>query len=58
MFRTLKLLIYALIAAAIIFLYWFVPKYSYIRKNPSYCTNLTKHLYYCGANASLEKLFK
>lgn len=58
MFRTLKYLVYALIAAAIIFLYWFLPKYSYIHKNPSYCTNLTQHLYYCGNNAGLDKLFK
>jgi hypothetical protein len=41
----------------IAFLYWFLPKYSFINKNPGYCVNLTKHLYYCGNEAGLDKLF-
>lgn len=57
MFKFLKLLLYFVIAAGIVFLYWFLPKYSFIHKNPGYCVNLTKHLYYCGNEAGLDKLF-
>ncbi len=58
MFHLLKYLIYALIAAAIVFLYWYYPKYSFVKKNPSFCTNLTKNIYYCGSSSEAEKLFK
>lgn len=57
MFKFLKILFYILIAAGIVFLYWFLPKYSFINKNPGYCVNLTSHLYYCGNQAGLDKLF-
>jgi len=57
MFKLLKLLFYALIIALIAFLYWFLPKYSFVQKNPGYCVNLTQHLYYCGSGADLQKLF-
>jgi hypothetical protein len=58
MLRTAKHILYFLIVVGIVFLYWFLPKYSYIHKNPSFCTSLTKHLYYCGSNAGLDKLFQ
>ena len=57
MFKILKIAVYVLIAAGIIFLYWFLPKYSYVNKNPGYCVNLTSNLYYCGNQAGLDKLF-
>ncbi len=58
MFKFLKLLFYAALIALGLFLYWFLPKYSFVQKNKGYCTNLTDHLYYCGTEADLETLFK
>jgi hypothetical protein len=58
MFKSLKYLFYALLILAVLFLYWFLPKYSFIHKNPGYCTNLTSHIYYCGNQAGLDRLFK
>lgn len=55
--KLFKLTFYFLIAAAIVFLYWFLPKYSFIAKNPGYCVNLTNNIYYCGSQAGLDKLF-
>jgi hypothetical protein len=52
-----KLTLYALIGATIIFLYWFLPKYSLVQKNPGYCAPLTDHLYYCGTEADLGSMF-
>lgn len=57
MFKLLKYFFYAVIFLILYFLYWFLPKYSYIHKNPGFCVNLTSHLYYCGNNAGLDKLF-
>lgn len=57
MFKLLKYFFYAVIFLILYFLYWFLPKYSYIHKNPGFCVNLTSHLYYCGNNAELDKLF-
>ena len=55
--KTLKRVLIVLLVLAAAFLYWFLPKYSFVRKNPGYCTNLTSHIYYCGNQAGLEKLF-
>lgn len=57
MLKHLKILLYLIIILIILFLYWFLPKYSYVSKNPGYCVNLTSHLYYCGNQAGLDKLF-
>ena len=57
MVKHLKHLLYLTIVVILIFLYWFIPKYSYIAKNPGFCVNLTKNLYYCGSNANMDKLF-
>jgi hypothetical protein len=57
MLKILKIIFYTVIVIAIIFLYWFLPKYSYVSKNPGYCVNLTSHIYYCGNNSGLDKLF-
>lgn len=57
MFTLLKYLFYGLIILMAVFLYWFLPKYSFIHKNPGYCVNLTSNLYYCGNNAGLDTLF-
>jgi len=57
MLKRFKYFFYLLIILLIAFLYWFLPKYSFINKNPGYCVNLTKHLYYCGNEAGLDKLF-
>ena len=58
MLRITKYVIYLLIALAIWGLFWFLPKYSYVQKNPGYCANLTKHLYYCGTQADLKQMFE
>jgi len=57
MFKFLKIFFYVVIVLVIGFLYWFLPKYSFVSKNPGYCVNLTQHLYYCGNQAGLDKLF-
>jgi hypothetical protein len=57
MFHLLKFGFYALVIALVIFLYWFLPKYSYVQKNPGYCVNLTRNLYYCGTSADLQSFF-
>jgi hypothetical protein len=58
MFRLLKWFFYLVIIFIIVVLYWFLPKYSYIQKNPGYCVNLTGNFYYCGNDAGLDNLFK
>ena len=58
MFRIAKYLLYAALAVGIVFLFWFLPKYSYVQKNPGYCVNLTQHLYYCGSDADLKATFE
>lgn len=57
MLKPLKWIFYLIVAAVVIFLYWFLPKYSYVAKNPGFCVNLTSHIYYCGNEAGLDKLF-
>ncbi len=57
MLKFLKLILYLAIGGAVLFLYWFLPKYSFINKNPGYCVALTKNLYYCGNNAALDTFF-
>lgn len=57
MVKLLKTFFYTVLILVIIFLYWFLPKYSFVSKNPGYCVNLTKNIYYCGNNAGLDKLF-
>lgn len=58
MLKIAKYLVYLGIIAIIAGLFWFLPKYSYVQKNPGYCANLTKHLYYCGTQADLKKMFE
>ena len=58
MFKIAKYLVYLGIVAVVIGLFWFMPKYSYVQKNPGYCVNLTKNLYYCGTNADLKSTFE
>jgi hypothetical protein len=58
MFKIAKYLIYLLIGLAIYGLIWFVPKYNYVKKNPGYCANLTKNLYYCGDESDLKQVFE
>lgn len=57
MFKIIKYIIYLAILALVILLYWLAPKYSYVKKNPGYCVNLTKNLYYCGSEADLKSMF-
>ncbi len=52
-----KFTLYAIIIAAVGFLYWFLPKYTLIRENPGYCAQLTEHLFYCGSQAGLGEVF-
>lgn len=57
MFKVAKWFIYLLVIAGIAFIFWFLPKYSFVQKNPGFCTNLTEHLYYCGTSADLKSMF-
>ena len=57
MFKIIKYTGYIAIVAIVVFLYWFLPKYSFVQKNPGYCAPLTEHLYYCGTGADLQSLF-
>ena len=57
MLKLLKRVFIGILILAGIFLYWFLPKYSFVSKNPGYCVNLTAHIYYCGNNAGLDKIF-
>lgn len=57
MFHLTKYLFYLIIAAVIVGLVWFLPKYSYVQKNPGYCVNLTEHLYYCGTESNIKEIF-
>lgn len=58
MFKLLKLLFIVLIIGVVIFLYWFLPKYNFIQKNPSFCVALTQNIFYCGGGADMNKLFE
>lgn len=58
MFKIIKYALYLGIAALVVGLFWFMPKYSYVQKNPGYCANLTKNLYYCGDTADLKSTFE
>jgi hypothetical protein len=58
MLRISKYVFYVLIGLVIWGLFWFLPKYSYVQKNPGYCVNLTQHLYYCGTQADLKEMFE
>ncbi|MEZ4180285.1 MAG: hypothetical protein R3B41_02060 [Candidatus Doudnabacteria bacterium] len=57
MLHLLKYIFYILIIALVGLAIWFVPKYSYVKKNPGYCVNLTKNLYYCGDQSNLNEVF-
>lgn len=57
MFKILKIIFYLALIGLALFLYWFIPKYSYVQKNQGFCVNLTKHLYYCGSGADLNSTF-
>ena len=57
-FKLFKHLVFILLIALAVFAYWFVPKYSFVKNNPGYCTHLTAQIYYCGIDANLESMFK
>ncbi len=57
MFKLLKIFFYALIVLVIGFLYWFLPKYNFIHKNPQYCVKISDHIYYCGTNSNIDKFY-
>ncbi len=57
MLHLTKYLFYLIVAAVVVGLIWFLPKYSYVQKNPGYCVNLTKHLYYCGTDSDINAVF-
>lgn len=58
MFRIIKYSIILLAALALFGYLWALPKLEFIRKNPSFCTKLTKNLYYCGDKADAQQLFE
>jgi hypothetical protein len=58
MFRAIKTVFVILIIATVAFLYWFLPKYNFIKKNPSFCVALSNNVYYCGGTAQMQKLFE
>lgn len=58
MFHFIKHLIYLAIVIGVVGYLWFLPKLNYIRKNPGYCAELTKNLYWCGNAAEVDKFFQ
>lgn len=57
MLHIAKYIFYLVIAGAVIFLVWFLPKYSYIQKNPGYCVALTNNFYYCGNDSNISDIY-
>jgi hypothetical protein len=57
MLHLAKYLFYLIVIGSVIFLVWFLPKYSYIQKNPGYCVALTKNLYYCGDKSNIGEIY-
>lgn len=57
MLHILKYTLYAALILIALFLFWFLPKYNFVHKNPGYCVNLTKQIYYCGTDANLESFY-
>jgi hypothetical protein len=57
MFRAIRWMFYLLIVLVIVFLYWFLPKYSFIKANPTFCTKLTANIWYCGSGSDLGKIY-
>lgn len=58
MFKAIKTIFYLGLILGAVFLYWFIPKYSFIQKNPGFCAKLTSQLYYCGQDSNIDALFK
>lgn len=57
MFHLAKYVFYLIVIGVVIFLVWFLPKYSYVQKNPGYCAALTKQLYYCGTESNISEVY-
>ncbi len=57
MFRIAKYVFYAVVVGVVVFLVWFLPKYSYVQKNPGYCVALTQNLYYCGTDSNIADVY-
>jgi hypothetical protein len=57
MFHIAKYVFYVLVIGVVVFLVWFLPKYSYVQKNPGYCAALTKNFYYCGNESNINEVF-
>lgn len=57
MFRIIRYIFYLAVIGAGLLLWWFLPKYNYVHKNPQYCAKLGEHFYYCGTETHLEKFF-
>lgn len=57
MFRIAKYLFYVLVVGVVVFLVWFLPKYSYVQKNPGYCVALTQNFYYCGNESNVADVY-
>ncbi len=58
LFSLIKHGFYIFLVVLVIFLFWFLPKYSYVKENPGYCVNLTNNLYWCGDENNLQELFQ
>lgn len=57
MLHIAKYVFYLVVIGAVVFLIWFLPKYSYVQKNPGYCVALTDNLYYCGNESNIQEVF-
>lgn len=57
MFHIAKYVFYLVVIAMVVFLVWFLPKYSYVQKNPGYCVALTNNLYYCGNESNIADVY-
>lgn len=56
--RLIKIFFWLLFLAVFLFLFWFMPKYAYIRRNPGFCVQLVSRLYFCGEQSGMNDLFK
>lgn len=57
MFHIAKYVFYLVVVGVVIFLVWFLPKYSYVQKNPGYCVALTANFYYCGTESNIADVY-
>lgn len=51
--RKAKITFWVAFVVIALFLYWFLPKYSFVHKNPGYCVNVAGGFYFCGSASNI-----